>query len=194
MSVTRAEKESALEQFEGKLDGAGSVILVDYRGLKVPEVTELRRQVRGARGGYRVIKNTLARRAIKGTKFEALQPYFEGTVAVAFSEADPVTLAKVLTTFAKTAPNLTIKAAARAGTGAAGVRSRRTGLVAGQASAVRQVAVCPAGTDGAARECAERRAARPSDGPDAGGAEEGGFVDRGIRVASRGEPVSPAGR
>ena len=111
MSVTRAEKESALEQFQGTLDGAGSVILVDYRGLKVPEVTELRRQVRSARGSYCVIKNTLARRAIKGTKFEALQQYLEGTVAVAFSEADPVALAKVLTTFAKTAPSLTIKAA-----------------------------------------------------------------------------------
>ena len=111
MPVTRAEKESELEQLQGALGGAESVILVDYRGLNVPQVTELRRQVRGARAGYRVIKNTLARRAIEGTKFEVLRQYFEGTTAIAFSEADPVALAKVLTTFAKTAPSLTIKAA-----------------------------------------------------------------------------------
>jgi large subunit ribosomal protein L10 len=84
---------------------------VDYRGLKVPEVTELRRQIRGARGRYQVVKNTLATRAIKGTPFEPLTQFFVGTTAVAYSGDDPVALAKVLTTFAKATPALQIKAA-----------------------------------------------------------------------------------
>jgi large subunit ribosomal protein L10 len=74
-------------------------------------VTELRRQVRASKGVYRVVKNTLARRAVKGTPFEALAPHLEGSTAIAYSEADPVALAKTLTTFMKTAPSLKIKAA-----------------------------------------------------------------------------------
>jgi large subunit ribosomal protein L10 len=111
MAVTRASKETELQELEGAFRGTESAILVDYRGLKVPEVTELRRQVRGARGHYKVVKNTLATRAIKGTAFESLTEHFVGTTAVAYSGDDPVGLAKVLTTFARTAPALKIKAA-----------------------------------------------------------------------------------
>lgn len=71
-----------LEQAFGSADAA---ILVDFKGLKVPEVTELRRQVRGAKAGSKVVKNTLAKRALKGTRFEALEKQFEGTTAVAYS-------------------------------------------------------------------------------------------------------------
>jgi large subunit ribosomal protein L10 len=111
MAVSRADKETELSQLEASLKGSESAILVDFRGLKVPEVTELRRQVRAARAEYKVVKNTLARRAIKGTPFEVLESHFAGTTAIAVSEGDPVALAKVLTTFAKTAPALQIKAA-----------------------------------------------------------------------------------
>lgn len=111
MAVTRADKERELEVLQSAFGATDSAILVDYRGLKVPEVTELRRQVRAARARYRVVKNTLARRAIKGTPFEPLAPFFDGTTAVAWSGEDPVALAKVLTTFARTTPALVIKAA-----------------------------------------------------------------------------------
>ena len=111
MAVTRAFKEEELQQLEQSFKGTDSAIVVDYKGLKVPEVTELRRQVRGAKGQYKVVKNTLARRALKGTTFESLTEFFSGTTAVAYSGEDPVALAKVLTTFAKTAPALKIKAA-----------------------------------------------------------------------------------
>jgi large subunit ribosomal protein L10 len=111
MAVSRAEKESELQSLEQAFRGSQSAVLVDFRGLKVPEVTELRRQVRAARAEYKVVKNTLARRALKGTRFESLTEHFQGTTAVAYSGDDPVALAKVLTTFAKTAPALTIKAA-----------------------------------------------------------------------------------
>jgi large subunit ribosomal protein L10 len=111
MAVTRAVKEEELQDLERAFKGTDSAIVVDYKGLKVPEVTELRRQVRGARGEYKVVKNTLAKRALKGTPFEPLGEHFAGTTAVAYSGDDPVALAKVLTTFAKTAPALQIKAA-----------------------------------------------------------------------------------
>ena len=71
MAVTRAVKEEELQDLEQAFKGTDSAIVVDYKGLKVPEVTELRRQIRGARGSYKVVKNTLARRALKGTSFEA---------------------------------------------------------------------------------------------------------------------------
>ena len=72
MAVTRASKVEELQQLEQSFKGTDSAIVVDFKGLKVPEVTELRRQVRGVKGEYKVVKNTLARRALKGTKFEAL--------------------------------------------------------------------------------------------------------------------------
>jgi len=111
MAVTRAIKEEELQDLERSFKGTESAVLVDYRGLKVPEVTELRRQVRGAKGTYKVVKNTLAKRALKGTPFEPLSDHFVGTTAVAYSGEDPVALAKVLTTFAKDKPALQIKAA-----------------------------------------------------------------------------------
>ena len=111
MAVTRADKETELSQLEGVFKGADAAILIDYKGINVPQVTELRRELRKAKAGYRVVKNTLARRALKGTTFESLTAHFEGTTAVAFTETDPVALAKTLTAFMKTAPALQIKAA-----------------------------------------------------------------------------------
>jgi large subunit ribosomal protein L10 len=111
MAVTRADKALELEQLERAFKGSDSAIVVDYKGLNVPQVTELRRQLRGAKASYKVVKNTIAKRALKGTSFEALEKYFQGTTAVAYTSTDPVALAKTLTTFVKTAPTLTIKAA-----------------------------------------------------------------------------------
>jgi large subunit ribosomal protein L10 len=111
MAVTRASKESQLKELEGAFAGVETAILVDYRGLDVPQVTELRRQLRAVKAQYKVVKNTLARRALKGTAFEPLDTFFVGTTAVAYTGDDPVALAKALTTFAKNAPAVTIKAA-----------------------------------------------------------------------------------
>ena len=111
MAVTRAEKEAEFQQLEAAFKGSESAILVDFKGLNVPQVTELRRQLRSAKASYKVVKNTIAKRAVKGTSFQALEKYFEGTTGVAYTATDPVALAKTLTTFVKTAPTLTIKAA-----------------------------------------------------------------------------------
>ena len=111
MAVTRAEKEQELQDLTAAFKGADTAILVDYRGLDVPAVTELRRQIRVAKGKYKVVKNTLARRASKGTSFEALEKMFEGTTAIAYTSDDAVALAKALTTFMKGAPTLQVKGA-----------------------------------------------------------------------------------
>ena len=111
MAVTKAEKAVELEQLEKAFKGSDSAILVDYKGLTVPQVTDLRRELRKAKGTYKVVKNTIAKRALKGTTFEPLSKFFEGTTGVAYTKTDPVALAKTLTTFVKTAPTLTIKAA-----------------------------------------------------------------------------------
>jgi large subunit ribosomal protein L10 len=111
MAVTKAEKETELNMLEGVFKGADAAILIDYRGINVPQVTELRAQLRKAKAGYKVVKNTLAKRALKDTGFETLSAHFEGTTAVAYTEDDPVALAKTLTTFMKNAPTLQIKAA-----------------------------------------------------------------------------------
>ena len=111
MAVTKADKVVELQALETAFKGSDSAIIVDYKGLNVPQVTELRRQLRTAKASYKVVKNTLAKRALKGTSFEPLSQFFVGTTAVAYTKTDPVALAKTLTTFAKTAPMVTIKAA-----------------------------------------------------------------------------------
>ena len=115
MAVTRAEKERELQDLTAAFTAAETAILVDYKGLNVPQVTELRRQLRGAKARYKVVKNTLAKRASRGTGLASLEAHFEGTTAIAYTGDDAVALAKVLTTFMKTAPMLKIKAAVMLG-------------------------------------------------------------------------------
>ena|SRR5689334_21991776 len=111
MAVSRAEKEQELQDLTAAFSASDTAILVDYKGLDVPAVTELRRQLRGAKASYKVVKNTLAKKASKGTKLASLEAHFEGTTAIAYTGADAVALAKALTAFMKNAPALKIKAA-----------------------------------------------------------------------------------
>lgn len=111
MAVSKADKATELGQLETAFRGAETAVLVDYRGITVPQVTELRRQIRAVGGTYRVVKNTLAKRAVSGTPFEAFAASFTGTTAVVYTATDPVAVAKTLTTFAKTTPAIVIKAA-----------------------------------------------------------------------------------
>jgi large subunit ribosomal protein L10 len=111
MAVSKADKAIELGLLEEAFRGAETAVLVDYRGITVPQVTELRRQIRAVGGTYRVVKNTLAKRAVSGTPFEAFAAQFTGTTAVVYTATDPVAVAKTLTAFAKTAPVLSIKAA-----------------------------------------------------------------------------------
>lgn len=110
MAVTRADKETEVAALEGVFTGSDAAILLDFKGINVPQVTELRRELKKARASYKVVKNTLAKRALAGTAFESLSSHFEGTTAIAYTGEDPVGLAKTLTAFMKTAPMLQIKA------------------------------------------------------------------------------------
>ena len=110
MAVTRADKETLVTALEGVFTGSDAAILLDFKGINVPQVTELRRELKKAHASYRVVKNTLAKRALAGTAFESLSTHFEGTTAIAYTGEDPVALAKTLTAFMKTAPMLQIKA------------------------------------------------------------------------------------
>ncbi len=111
MAISRTEKEARVADLRSAFGATESVILVDFKGLDVPEVTELRRNVRAAQGGYRVVKNRLAQRAVNGTPFEVLKDHFDGTTAAAYGSDDAALLAKTLIEFAKSAPALSIKAA-----------------------------------------------------------------------------------
>jgi len=111
MAVTREEKNAELQALEGAFKGHDVAILIDYKGINVPQVTQLRSELRKAKAQYKVVKNSLAKRALKGTPFEPLSTHFDGMTAVAYTKDDPVALAKALATFIKSAPTLKIKAA-----------------------------------------------------------------------------------
>jgi large subunit ribosomal protein L10 len=111
MAVTRADKEQELAQLEAVFKGTETAVLVDYRGITVPQVTELRQHIRKAGATYLVVKNTLAKRAAAGTTFETFSAHLAGPTAVVYGDTDPVAMVKALTTFVKTVPTMEIKAA-----------------------------------------------------------------------------------
>jgi hypothetical protein len=102
--MNRTEKVAMVERLGADLAQAPNAILFAFSGLKVPEVTELRRQVRETRSKYLVVKNTLALRATKGAALEALAEHFTGGTAVAYNQNAPVALAKVLSAFVADPP------------------------------------------------------------------------------------------
>lgn len=113
--MNRTEKQALVEELHSEFGRSPHAILVDFRGLTVPAVTEFRRKIRQSGSRYRVVKNTLARRAAQGTPLEKLTPSFDDTTGVAYTAADPVALAKVLVDFAKDHPALKVKAGLVAG-------------------------------------------------------------------------------
>jgi large subunit ribosomal protein L10 len=108
--MNKTEKQEVIDALHADFGKSPHAILVDFRGLTVPAVTEFRRKVRQSGSSYRVVKNSLALRAAKGTAYEKLGDKFEGTTGVAYTGSDPVMLAKVLVDFAKDNPNLVVKA------------------------------------------------------------------------------------
>lgn len=103
------EKQQIVAEVKDKLQNSASTIIADYRGLKVSQVTELRKQLREAGVEFRVLKNTLIRRATAETDLTDLDPHLVGPTAVAFSPEDPVSAAKILSDFAKQNEHLKLK-------------------------------------------------------------------------------------
>lgn len=103
------QKQEAVDVVAKKLTSSASTIVVDYRGLNVAQVTELRKQLRDAGVEFQVLKNSIVSRATEGTDFAALKEVLSGPTAVAFSAEDAIAPAKILYNFAKTNEALTLK-------------------------------------------------------------------------------------
>lgn len=103
-------KQPIVDEISSVINGAASVVVVDYRGLTVEEDTALRKQLREAGVSYKVYKNTYVNRAVEGTEFESLRAVLEGPSAFAVCDTDATAPARILSTFAKKAPKLEIKA------------------------------------------------------------------------------------
>ena len=111
MGLSLEQKQAMVSEVSGQLKGAQSVIVAEYRGLNVDRITQLRSKARSSGLYLRVLKNTLARRAVQGTPFEKLTESLTGPLMYGISK-DPVAGAKVLSEFAKDNEQLVIKAGA----------------------------------------------------------------------------------
>lgn len=107
--VARPEKVAVVEELKDKLSRAQAVVLTDYRGLNVQEITELRRQLREAGVEYKVAKNTLTTIAAKEVDLSELEQYLSGPTAIAFGYDEPVSAAKIINEFARLHKELEIK-------------------------------------------------------------------------------------
>jgi len=105
--VQKEQKREFVKQFNSILKDKEFMLVADYKGLNVSQITSLRDQVSSANSNFRVAKNTLARMAIKNTNFEMLDKLFVGPTSIAYSD-DPVSTSKVLVDFAKDNENLKI--------------------------------------------------------------------------------------
>jgi large subunit ribosomal protein L10 len=107
--MARPEKESAVADITEKFEGAEAALLTEYRGLRVAEIAEVRSALRSADAEYRVLKNTLARIAVREVGLEDLVPLLEGPTAVVFCRGDVAAAAKALDDAAKKFPVIAIK-------------------------------------------------------------------------------------
>ena len=108
--MARPEKEAVVKELTDKFSSAKSLVITDYLGLNVAEMTELRSRLREAGVEFKVVKNTLATIAANDVEMEEMTDYFSGPTAIAFGEDDAVSPAKVLVEFAKDHEVLEIKA------------------------------------------------------------------------------------
>ncbi|MFP4697137.1 MAG: 50S ribosomal protein L10 [Eubacteriales bacterium] len=104
------QKQTVVNAIKENVEGAQSVVLVDYRGLTVEEDTELRKNLREAGVTYKVYKNTMMRFAFEGTEFEGLSKHLSGPSAIAISKEDATVPARVINDTAKKYPSLEFKA------------------------------------------------------------------------------------
>ncbi|MER2127481.1 50S ribosomal protein L10 [Solibacillus sp. FSL H8-0523] len=116
MSKAIESKKVQVEEIADKFKAAASIVVVDYRGLTVGQVTELRKQLREAGVEFKVYKNTLTRRAAEAAGLEGINEFLTGPNAIAFSNEDVVAPAKIVNEFAKKNEALEIKAGIIEGT------------------------------------------------------------------------------
>ena len=107
--MNKREKEQIISDLHQQVERVKAVVLTNYRGLNVEQMSQLRQRLREEKVSFNVVKNTLMKLASKGTDVEKLNDYFEGPTAVAVSHGDPISLAKILSDFQKTQPLFEIK-------------------------------------------------------------------------------------
>ena len=108
--MNKIGKAETVEALKAAIAAQRGTVVAEYRGLKVLEITALRKKLRAIDAEIRVVKNTLILRAAEGTPFEGLSKFFTGPTAVAFSHGDPVAMAKVMKEFAAASPKVTLRA------------------------------------------------------------------------------------
>ncbi|MDR7483603.1 MAG: 50S ribosomal protein L10 [Armatimonadota bacterium] len=113
--MPRAEKVEEVERLQDRLQRASAVILTDFRGLTVGEITQLRQKLRDAGVDYRVVKNSLLGKAAQAAGIAGLAPYLQGPTAAAFTATDPVAAAKVIQEFIRQTRKLAVKASVVSG-------------------------------------------------------------------------------
>jgi large subunit ribosomal protein L10 len=106
----KGKKEEELNALKKDLAEATNMIVAQFQGMTVSQDTDLRQKIRATNSQYRVVKNTLAKIASKGTPSENLSKSFDGSTAIAYNSSDPVSLAKALTAYAKANPLFVFKA------------------------------------------------------------------------------------
>ena len=104
-----AAKAESVEQLKERFDGVQAAVLTEYRGLTVKQISDLRKQLKGAAAEYKVLKNRLAKIAVRGGALDSLAPHLKGPTGIAYTRQDPVAVAKALQAFVRTNPQLTIK-------------------------------------------------------------------------------------
>jgi large subunit ribosomal protein L10 len=109
MDNPRPEKVAVVDEVRERLTSSSAVLLTEYRGLKVSEIAELRRNLRTAGGDYKVYKNTLVRFAVRDLGIEGIDELLVGPTALAFVDGDAAAVAKALRDYGRTNPNLVLK-------------------------------------------------------------------------------------
>jgi len=107
--VPNAENTESVAELKERFAGVQTAVLTEYRGLTVRQLSDLRKQLKGASAEYKVVKNRLARIAIKDSALDGLGKHLTGPTGVAYTRHDPVSVAKALQAFVKNNPALTIK-------------------------------------------------------------------------------------
>jgi large subunit ribosomal protein L10 len=108
--MNKQEKVESIASLSESLKKAKGIILAEYSGLKVSEITALRKEIKKNAADFKVVKNRLAKRAVAGTAWAPLEKYLKGPLALAISEQDPVIISKILVKFAETCAALKITA------------------------------------------------------------------------------------
>jgi large subunit ribosomal protein L10 len=109
MAVTKAKKTEQVEKLSKDLSNVSNIVVATYTKMTVAQDYELRKALRVSGAKYKVVKNTLAERAAKGTKVEGALKDLSGVTSIAYTTGDPVAMAKALTKYAKDAPEFTFK-------------------------------------------------------------------------------------